>query len=248
MRFNRWAGLIPAKRKLQLRLPGNSQRGEAMKQRRGLLVLVALVAAALPLLAQEPPLEERPAPAGTYRIDPAHSRLVFAVDHLGFSKYLGFFRDIDAELRFDPAAPERMSVTARIAVASIETHYPDPAFDFNALLAGPDFLNATPEAPDITFVSTRVALTGDRTADVTGDLTMNGVTKPVTLAVRFNGGYGGHPLDAGARIGFSAEGALNRSDWGISLGIPAPGTTMGVGDRVGIMLEAEFLNPDAPQD
>jgi polyisoprenoid-binding protein YceI len=73
------------------------------------------------------------------------------------------------------------------------------------------------------------------------------VTKPVTLRVRYNGGYAGHPLDpGGARIGFSAEGALFRSDFGIGFGIPAPGTTMGVGDLVTFRIEAEFINPDAP--
>jgi polyisoprenoid-binding protein YceI len=197
-------------------------------------------------LAQEAPLEEQPAPAGTYEMDPYHTRILFQISHLGFSNYTAFFREAEATLEFDPDAPEAMKVTARIPIASVETHYQDPAFDFNAMLAGPDFLNATPEAPDILFESTSVVPTGENTADVTGDLTMNGITKPVTLQVRFNGGYAGHPLDSGARIGFSATGALDRSDWGIAFGIPAPGTTIGVGDRVEIMIETEFLKPSTP--
>ena len=78
---------------------------------------------------------------------------------------------------------------------------------------------------------------------VTGDFTLHGVTKPVTLLVTFNGGYAGHPMDPNARIGFSATGALKRSDFGITLGIPAPGTTMGVGDEIEIALQAEFTGP-----
>jgi polyisoprenoid-binding protein YceI len=137
-------------------------------------------------------------------------------------------------------------VTASVNPASVETHYPDPALDFNATIAGPEFLDAA-TYPAITFASTSVTLTGERTADVGGDLTLHGVTAPIALSVTFNGGYAGHPLDAGARIGFSAKGSLLRSAFGIGYGIPAPGTTMGVSDEVSIMIEAEFLNPDAPK-
>ncbi|WP_217438551.1 YceI family protein [Fertoeibacter niger] len=186
------------------------------------------------------------APAGNYALDLAHGRLLFRVNHLGFSRYTALFTRFDAALVFDPAAPESMSVTATVDTASLETHYPDASFDFNAILTGPDFLDAA-AFPQITFASTAVKQTGPQTADVTGDLTLRGVTKPVTLNVTFNGGYAGHPLDAGARIGFSAEGSLLRSDFGLTAGIPAPGTTMGVGDRVEVMIEAEFLNPDAPK-
>ncbi len=194
------------------------------------------------------PLEQRPAPAGTYTLDPHHVRVIFRVSHLGFSMYTGFFREAEATLAFDPEAPETMTLSASVDIASVETHYAGTDQDFNALVAGPMFLNATAEAPAMTFESTAIALTGARTADVTGDFTLNGVTKPLTLAVTFNGGYAGHPLDAGARIGFSATGAIERSDFGIGFGLPAPGTTLGVGDRVEIIIEAEFLNPDAPKD
>ncbi len=87
--------------------------------------------------------------------------------------------------------------------------------------------------------------TGDKTAEVTGDLTLHGVTKPVTFQVTFNGGYGGHPLDVGARIGFSATATINRSEFGIGWGLPPPGTTMGVFDPVELILEAEFVKPRA---
>lgn len=186
------------------------------------------------------------APAGNYALDLAHGRLMFRISHLGFSRYTALFTRFDAALAFDPAAPESMEVTATVDASSLETHYPDATFDFNAYLTGPDFLDAA-AFPQMTFTSTAIRLTGAQTADVTGDLTLRGVTKPVTLNVTFNGGYAGHPLDAGARIGFSAEGRLMRSDFGMTAGIPAPGTTMGVGDAVDVLIEAEFLNPDAPK-
>jgi polyisoprenoid-binding protein YceI len=70
------------------------------------------------------------------------------------------------------------------------------------------------------------------------------VTKPVTLDVTFNGGYAGNAMDpGGARIGFSAKGSLKRSDFGVAAGIPAPGSTMGVGDLVQFELETEMLKP-----
>ena len=207
------------------------------------LFAILAMAVSLPALAQT---SADPAPAGTYHIDPAHTRLLFRVSHLGFSNYTAFFKSADATLIFDPDAPETMQLTATVNPASVETLYPDPAFDFNATIAGTELLDAV-TFPQITFTSTKIALTGEKTADVTGDLTLHGVTKPVTLSVTFNGGYAGHPMDAGARIGFSATGSLMRSDFGMGYGIPAPGTTMGVSDEVGIVIETEFLNPDAPK-
>ena len=183
-----------------------------------------------------------PPVAGDFTLDPGHTRLIFKVSHLGFSNYTALFTDLSADLTFDPDAPETMSVRARVKAASLETHYPDPSLDFNAVLTGPDFLDAS-QFPDITFTSTKVALTAPQEADVTGDFTLHGVTRPLTLHVRYNGGWGDMPLDAGARIGFSAQGAFLRSDFGVGYGVPAPGTTLGVGDKVEIILEAEFIKP-----
>lgn len=204
---------------------------------RGLALATAL---ALPALAEDGP------PPGTYHLDPAHARIVVDVDHLSFSRYLLFFRKMDATLTFDPAAPEAMTVQATIDTTSVETLFPDPAYDFNADIRGPSLLDAEAH-PQATFTSTAVRLTGERTAEVTGDFTLRGITKPLTLAVRFNGGYGRQPFDpGGARIGFSATGAFNRSDYGMTFGIPAAGTTLGVADEVRLRIEAEFVNPEAP--
>ncbi len=210
--------------------------------RRRLFPALAFVAASLATAVSAQ--DFAPAPAGTYHVDPQHSRLVFQVNHLGFSNYTAFFREFDAELVFDPAQPEAMQLTATVNPASIETHYPDPAVDFNGILAGPEFLDAA-AFPEMTFKSTTIHLTGEKMADVTGDLTMHGVTAPITLQVTFNGGYAGFELDPAPRIGFSAKGSLMRSAYGMGYGIPAPGTTMGVGDEVTFLIETELLNPAA---
>ena len=212
---------------------------------------LSLIAAALVGLAAMPAAgqtaAESTAPAGTYHLDPTETHLLYKVSHLGFSSHIALFTRITGELQFDPAHPEAMTLAATVDASSLETNYPDPKTDFNAILTGPDLLDAK-QFPSMTFQSTKVALTGPFSADVTGDLTLHGVTKPLTLQVTFNGGYAPNDMDpGGARVGFSATGSLMRSDFGMDMGIPEPGTTMGVGDKVEIIIEAEFLNPDAPK-
>ena len=85
--------------------------------------------------------------------------------------------------------------------------------------------------------------TGPNTFRVNGELTLRGITRPIVLAARYNGGYASHPYEPNARVGFSAQGTFKRSDFGISYGVPAPGTTFGVGDEVAVTLESEFSGP-----
>jgi len=211
--------------------------------------LLALTLALMPLAPAwaGPQIEPAPtlAPAGDYHLDPAHARLMFRVNHLGFSNYTAFFRDFDAQLTFDPADPQAMALQASVDPASVETLFPDPGLDFNAVIAGPEFLDAA-QFPEMRFDSTKITLTAPDRAALSGLLTLHGVTRPVTLRVTFNGGYGGHPMDpGGARVGFSATGTLFRSDFGIGFGIPEPGSSLGVSDAVEIVIEAEFINPAA---
>jgi polyisoprenoid-binding protein YceI len=95
----------------------------------------------------------------------------------------------------------------------------------------------------MSFRSTKVMVTGKDTARITGDFTLHGATHPVTLKAKFNGGYPGMAMDPHARIGFSAHGVFRRSEFGMGIGVPAPGSTMGVGDAVEVMIEAEFTGP-----
>ncbi|TCS14002.1 YceI family protein [Caulobacter sp. BK020] len=183
-------------------------------------------------------------PAGDYTLDPAHANLEFKVNHLGFSHYTARFSDFDAKLKFDPANPSASSVEATIDPKSLTL--PTPPAGFKDELTGKAWLD-TGQYPTITFRSTKVEVTGANTAKVTGDFTLHGVTKPVVLDATFNGGYAGHPMDPHARIGFSAHGTFNRSEFGMGFGVPAPGTTMGVGDAVEVTIEAEFSGPPLPK-
>lgn len=185
------------------------------------------------------------APAGTYVLDKTHASLVFRVNHLGMSNYTARFTKIDAELHFNPDDPDSSTVVATIDPRSIRTDYPEAKPDFDAELAGKTWLDAD-NFPQMTFKSTGVDITGPTTARISGDLDLHGVTRPVSFDATFNGGYAGQPMDpAGARIGFSARGTLNRSDFGITYGIPAEGSSMGVGDLVEFQIEAEFIKPKA---
>jgi polyisoprenoid-binding protein YceI len=217
------------------------------------LALGALAAWCLPGTARsahaDTPVRPAPteAPAGTYSLDRNHASLLFRVNHLGFSYYTARFTRFAAELAFDPADPAASSITASIDATSIETDHPDPSFDFDAQLQDEHWLN-TARFPQMTFRSTAVELTGPDTARIAGELSLHGVTRPVTMTATFNGGYAGHPLDpSGARIGFSARGSLMRSAFGIAEGIPPPGSDFGVGDAVEILIEAEFTRPAPPR-
>ena len=187
-------------------------------------------------------------PAGEYKLDPTHASLLFRVDHLGFSNYTARFRKFDATLQFDPANLAASTLFVNIDPRSLETDYPEPEkIDFNAKLLGEEWLNVA-QFPELTYRSTSVEVTGPRTMKITGDLTLHGVTKPVSLEATFNGGWAGHPFDPNARIGFSARGELKRSDFGVSYGIPEPGSNMGVSDRVEIIVETEFSGPPLQVD
>lgn len=204
-------------------------------------VLAALTAA--PAVAAEtktPPPAAAPVPAGAYTLDKAHASLSFTLNHLGFSNYTARFTDFDARLTFDPAKPAASRVEATIDANSLEL--PTPPAGFTDTLKGPQWLD-TAKYPTITFKSTKVESTGAKTARITGDFTLHGVTRPVVLEATFNGGYAGHPMDPHARVGFSAHGTFKRSDFGIAYGVPAPGTTMGVGDEVTVTIESEFSGP-----
>lgn len=182
-------------------------------------------------------------PAGTYSLDRSHASLIFRVDHLGFSNYTARFVEFDAELEFDPADPAAAELVATVDATSLETDFPFPEMvDFNAQLQGEEWLH-TAAHPRLTFRSTSVTLTGANTARIDGELTLRGVTRPMALHATFNGGYAGHPMDPNARIGFSARGALLRSDYGMTYGIPEPGTKMGVSDQVEVIVEAELSGP-----
>ena len=185
-------------------------------------------------------------PAGNYTLDKSHGSLIFRVNHMGFSMYTARFVKFDVSLDFDPAAPEASQVEASVDVTSLETDFPHPEIiDFNAELLGEKWLDAK-NFPAMTYRASGVTMTGADTGTVKGELNLHGVTRPVVLSVKFNGGYPGMAMDPRARIGFSVHAALKRSDFGIDLGIPAPGSNMGVSDAVEIIIETELNGPAWP--
>jgi polyisoprenoid-binding protein YceI len=193
--------------------------------------------AAAPAAAVQP--EPITAPAGVYVLDKDHTSVLFRVSHIGMSRYTARFTGVAGKLTFDAANPTAQSVSAVIDARSVQTNYLGPpklGFDTEVET---QFLHAD-RHPQITFVSTKVEPTGPRAARVTGNLTLNGVTRPVALETTFNGGYPPNDMDPGGRIGFSAHGTFKRSDFGVAYGLPAPGTTMGVGDEVEVIIETEF--------
>jgi len=201
-------------------------------------------AADKPAAQSVPTASAAPVPAGAYTLDKAHASLLFRVNHLSFSHWTARFTKFDAQLQFDPADPAKSSVKVTVDPKSISSD--NAPEGFMATLAGPEWLDAG-KYPEMTYRSTKVERAGVNGLKISGQLTLHGVTKPVTLLGTYNGGYAGHPYDPHARVGFSAKGTLKRSEFGVAYGIPAPGTSMGVFDDVEIIVEAEFSGPPLKQ-
>ncbi len=214
---------------------------------KALLIAAAVALTAVPFDAPARPAHAaaKPAavtlPAGEYSLDKPHASLTFLVSHMGFSHYTARFTSFDAHMTLDPAHPEKARLEATIDPMSLALNANPPGFHDD--LMGKQWFD-TRLTPQWTFTSTKIVKTGAKTAKLTGDFTMHGVTRPVTFDVTFNGGYPGLAgMDPHARIGFSAHGVLKRSDFGVKYGIPAPGSNLGVSDDVTIVIECEFTGP-----
>lgn len=208
-----------------------------------LIAAGAALALAAPLLAQGEPTQKPGAPdvtritGGTYKVDHEHTLVRWQVDHLGITPYFGTFGQITGSLVLDPKNPAAAKVDIVIPVAKVGTA--SPGLTAHLLKAPdqpsgkPDFFGAAPA--DAHFVSTSVRPTGEGKAAITGNLTLNGVTKPVTLDTIF---YGAAKLPSqmggGEGIGFEAKATIKRSEFGIATGIPL------VSDEVKLDIIAAF--------
>ena len=178
----------------------------------------------------------RPARADEFAIDNSHTSVIFGVSHLGYSITYGRFNNVSGAFTLDAKGPEASTFQVALDVASIDTN--DAKRDEH--LKGPDFFNAG-EFPVITFKSTKVAPKKTDTGitlEVAGDLTLHGVTKPVTLELQKLGegpGPGGNDF----RTGFSGTAKLKRSDFGMT-NMVGP-----VGDEVAITISIEGIRKDA---
>jgi polyisoprenoid-binding protein YceI len=182
------------------------------------------IAAFAPLTAQ--------AQIENYGFDKVHTQIFFSVDHLGFTQSVGRFLDFDGGIVFDRTKPEGSSVDVTIKTASLEMNDEK----WNAHLKSADFFNVE-KFPSISFKSTGIKVTGEKTADITGDLTILGVTKPTVLHTTFNNA-GKHPFADEYHAGFSAAADIKRSDFGLKYGLPA------VGDDVKITINVEAIRKD----
>lgn len=172
--------------------------------------------------------------AGTYSADPAHTLVGWRANHFGFNDYLGLFGSVEGALQLDPADIEssRVDITVPVGLVTVASdglrdHLLRPGKDGGA----PDFFGAEP-AP-ARFVSTTVRRTGDTTAEITGQLTLNGVTRPITIMAKFTGA-GANPMNRKETVGFEGSATIKRSEFGISYGIPM------VSDEVELDISAAF--------
>ncbi|MGF1447291.1 MAG: YceI family protein [Pikeienuella sp.] len=168
-------------------------------------------------------LAAAPAFAEPFILDKSHAHVKFSVDHLGFSQTIGHFRDFDAEINFDPTDIEAAQVRFVIEAASIDTFW--EARDEH--IRGADFLDVA-NHPEIVFASTDVVQTGDETAQITGDLTIRGVTKPIIFQAELNK-IGPSPFDPAKTVaGFVVTGVIDRTEFGITYAAPAVGVEIPV--------------------
>ncbi|GAN96863.1 hypothetical protein Geu3261_0118_001 [Komagataeibacter europaeus NBRC 3261] len=166
--------------------------------------------------------------AGTYRVEPYHTQVGFTLSHMGFSNFSGFFTGVSGSLKIDPAHLSATSLDVTIPVQSVDTTVPK----LDGELKSAQWFDAS-RFPNATFKSTRIVQTSASTADITGNLSLHGVTRPVTLKARLVGS-GTNPLDKMFTVGFEATGTIVRSQFGVKQYVPL------VGDEVTLTIAGAF--------
>jgi polyisoprenoid-binding protein YceI len=164
----------------------------------------------------------------TYHLEKTHVDLLFSINHAGFTQKHGSFRDLDATLQYDPDHADKSQISVVVKTDSIDTGFAARDKD----LEGEKFLDVA-KYPEMRFVSRKVTPGADGTLVVEGDLTLHGVTRPLTLHAKLNKAAP-NPFDQKPTLGFSATGTLKRSEFGIATAIPI------IGDQVTLTIDAEF--------
>jgi len=167
-----------------------------------------------------------------YVLDASHSQVVFTYNHLGYSTTYGMFSGFEGEIMFDQEDPAASSVSVSMPTMSMLTGW-EKRFEH---FMSDDFFGAS-EGDMITFASTGIEVTGEDTAEITGDLTVNGMTKSVVLDAKLNKAAM-HPMANKDWAGFDATTTLKRSDFGLGKFAPA------VGDEVEVMISIEAMKPE----
>ncbi|MFD1509413.1 YceI family protein [Lacimonas salitolerans] len=167
-----------------------------------------------------------------YVLDASHSQILFSYDHMGFSTTWNMFSGFDGEIMFDQEDPANSSVTVSFPVTTLLTGWEER---FNHFMSD-DFFGAD-ENETVTFTSTGIEVTGDTTALITGDFTLNGITQPVTLDAELTQA-GSHPIENKPWAGFSATTTLKRSDFDMGMFAPV------VGDEVDVQISIEAMKAE----
>lgn len=165
--------------------------------------------------------------ANTYKFDPHHTSVLWTANHFGFSNPSGKFSEVEGDLILDEKNPSKSQVNVTIKMTNLFTGYGN----FDNHLKSADFFNIEKYAT-ATFVSKKVVITGKNTAKITGDLTLVGVTKPITLNAKLNK-IDISPISQKKTAGFTATAVIKRSDFGIDYAVPS------VSDNVKLLIEAE---------
>jgi polyisoprenoid-binding protein YceI len=169
----------------------------------------------------------------TYKLDPGHTMVLFSWNHFGFSNPTANLGQVDGTLVYDEAAPTKSTVEATLPLAGLDTFVPK----LDEHLKSKDFLDAA-TYPTVTFKSTKVTSAGKDKLKVVGDLTVHGVTKPVTLDVTVNK-VGPHPMMKVQTAGFDATATIKRSDFGVGAYVP------NVSDEIKIRITTEAHDASA---
>jgi polyisoprenoid-binding protein YceI len=178
-----------------------------------------------------------PLAAGTWAVDPNHSGVYFKVRHIGLSNVRGRFNRYDATLSVGETLADTR-VEATIDMSSVDTNQPDR----DAHLLGTDFF-AAEQNPAMTFRSTGVRAAGDGEYTLDGELTLNAVTRPVTLDVEFHG-VETFPVDGSTHAGFSATTTVNRDDFGVDFNAPLGMDKFALGKKIAVELDLQFVAPE----
>ncbi len=169
-------------------------------------------------------------PSGRYTVDATHAYITFSYSHLGFSTpHLGF-NEFDVTLDLNAQAPAESALSVVINAASIDSR----VAEFDEHLRGKEYFHVA-QYPKIRFTATQIEMTGENRANITGDLSIKSITKPLTLEARIVRAAE-HPMMKKPVIGISAFADLKRSEWGLGKYVPA------VGDTVSLYITAELVH------
>lgn len=199
-----------------------------MKRMFASALLAVSFAVSAPIIAQEADSNAGQVQAGQYALDHSHTLVRFTVDHFGISEFFGTLPGATGTLSLNPKAISAAKLDVSVPVSTVSTT--NKTLDEE--LAGAEWLDAA-KYPTMRFVSTKVVKTGANAADVTGNLTLHGVTRPVTLKATFKAAAV-NPMNKAYTLGFNATGVIKRTEFGVSKYAPL------VSDETTLSITAAF--------